>query len=78
MSLHVGCVAKINPEASLNKVCIMSCGVSIGKSLPGLFDTDLNYIMFYKLGNSILKVWFAGLSIKPSIIISLIGFLIQN
>ena len=76
--VHVSCVAKINPEAPLNKVYILSCGVSTGKSLPGLFDTDLNYIMFYKVGNSILKVWFAGLLIKPSMIISLIGFLIQN
>eukprot|EP00253_Pinus_taeda_P028436 PITA_28436 len=25
---HVGCVAKINPEAPLNKVCLLSCGVS--------------------------------------------------
>ena len=76
--MHVGCVAKINPEAPLNKVCILSCGVSTGKSLLGLFDTDLNYIMFYKVGNSILKVCFVGLLIKPSMIISLIGFLIQN
>jgi alcohol dehydrogenase class-P len=28
--VHVGCVAKINPEAPLNKVCILSCGVSTG------------------------------------------------
>jgi len=27
---HVGCVAKINPEAPLNKVCVLSCGVSTG------------------------------------------------
>ncbi|KAI3968227.1 hypothetical protein MKX01_018530 [Papaver californicum] len=27
---HVGCVAKINPEAPLDKVCILSCGVSTG------------------------------------------------
>ena len=30
--VHVSCVAKINPEAPLNKVCILSCGVSTGKS----------------------------------------------
>ncbi|KAH0458028.1 hypothetical protein IEQ34_013343 [Dendrobium chrysotoxum] len=29
--VHVGCVAKIDPEAPLDKVCILSCGVSIGK-----------------------------------------------
>jgi len=28
--LHSGCVAKINPEAPLDKVCILSCGVSTG------------------------------------------------
>ncbi|XP_078156557.1 alcohol dehydrogenase 1 [Carex rostrata] len=28
--IHVGCVAKINPEAPLDKVCILSCGVSTG------------------------------------------------
>ncbi|KAI3974607.1 hypothetical protein MKX01_000119 [Papaver californicum] len=27
---HVGCVAKINHEAPLDKVCILSCGVSTG------------------------------------------------
>lgn len=28
--LHVGCVAKINPEAPLDKVCVLSCGISTG------------------------------------------------
>uniref|UniRef100_A0A8I6Z2D0 alcohol dehydrogenase n=1 Tax=Hordeum vulgare subsp. vulgare TaxID=112509 RepID=A0A8I6Z2D0_HORVV len=28
--MHVGCVAKINPEASLDKVCVLSCGISTG------------------------------------------------
>lgn len=28
---HVGCVAKINPAASLSKTCILSCGVSTGQ-----------------------------------------------
>ncbi|KAK1646574.1 hypothetical protein QYE76_064408 [Lolium multiflorum] len=28
--LHVGCVVKINPEAPLDKVCVLSCGVSTG------------------------------------------------
>ncbi|KAK4781008.1 hypothetical protein SAY87_017114 [Trapa incisa] len=28
--VHVGCLAKINPEAPLDKVCILSCGVSTG------------------------------------------------
>ncbi|RWW64621.1 hypothetical protein BHE74_00028128 [Ensete ventricosum] len=26
--LHVGCVAKINPSAPLDKVCVISCGIS--------------------------------------------------
>ncbi|XP_010912630.1 alcohol dehydrogenase 1 [Elaeis guineensis] len=28
--VHVGCVAKINPLAPLDKVCVISCGVSTG------------------------------------------------
>ncbi|GAV61473.1 LOW QUALITY PROTEIN: ADH_zinc_N domain-containing protein/ADH_N domain-containing protein [Cephalotus follicularis] len=28
--IHVGCVAKINPAAPLDKVCILSCGISTG------------------------------------------------
>jgi alcohol dehydrogenase class-P len=27
---HAGCVAKINPEAPLDKVCVLSCGASTG------------------------------------------------
>lgn len=38
--VHVGCVAKINPKASLSKVCILSCGVSIGKVLSDIFVPD--------------------------------------
>ena len=32
--VHSGCVAKINPAAPLNKVCILSFGVSTGKLFP--------------------------------------------
>ncbi|CAI8597845.1 unnamed protein product [Vicia faba] len=28
--VHAGCVAKINPEAPLDKVCILSCGICTG------------------------------------------------
>ncbi|XP_059624597.1 alcohol dehydrogenase 1-like [Cornus florida] len=28
--VHEGCVAKINPEAPLDKVCVLSCGISTG------------------------------------------------
>ncbi|KAK1290552.1 alcohol dehydrogenase [Acorus calamus] len=28
--LHVGCLAKINPSAPLDKVCVLSCGISTG------------------------------------------------
>ncbi|CAD6206576.1 unnamed protein product [Miscanthus lutarioriparius] len=28
--MHVGCVAKINPQAPLDKVCVLSCGISTG------------------------------------------------
>lgn len=31
--VHVGCVAKINPLAPLDKVCVLSCGISTGKTL---------------------------------------------
>jgi Zn-dependent alcohol dehydrogenase len=30
--IHVGCLAKINPEAPLDKVCVLSCGISTGKT----------------------------------------------
>lgn len=28
--VHVGCVAKIHPAAPLDKVCVLSCGISTG------------------------------------------------
>ncbi|KAK3411468.1 hypothetical protein EUGRSUZ_I00224 [Eucalyptus grandis] len=28
--VHVGCVAKINPAAPMDKVCVLSCGISTG------------------------------------------------
>nr|GEW08437.1 alcohol dehydrogenase 2-like [Tanacetum cinerariifolium] len=28
--VHVGCLAKISPQASLDKVCLLSCGISTG------------------------------------------------
>ncbi|KAJ3708596.1 hypothetical protein LUZ61_012301 [Rhynchospora tenuis] len=28
--IHEGCVAKINPAAPLDKVCVLSCGISTG------------------------------------------------
>ncbi|XP_052111270.1 alcohol dehydrogenase 1 [Arachis duranensis] len=28
--VHAGCVAKINPEAPLDKVCVLSCGICTG------------------------------------------------
>ncbi|KAJ6397794.1 hypothetical protein OIU77_018744 [Salix suchowensis] len=28
--VHVGCLAKINPAAPLDKVCVLSCGISTG------------------------------------------------
>lgn len=30
--VHIGCVVKINPLAPLDKVCILSCGISTGKN----------------------------------------------
>ena len=32
--LHVGSVAKINPAAPLDKVCVLSCGISTGRLKP--------------------------------------------
>ena len=29
--VHVGCLAKINPAAPLDKVCVLSCGISTGQ-----------------------------------------------
>lgn len=35
--VHVGCVAKINSAAPLEKVCVLSCGISTGlKKIPFL------------------------------------------
>lgn len=31
--IHSGCLAKINPLAPLDKVCILSCGISTGPSI---------------------------------------------
>ncbi|CAN6458578.1 unnamed protein product [Victoria cruziana] len=28
--VHAGCLAKVNPEAPLDKVCVLSCGISTG------------------------------------------------
>lgn len=28
--IHFGCLAKINPAAPLDKVCVLSCGISTG------------------------------------------------
>lgn len=30
--VHVGCAAKINPSAPLDKVCILGCGISSGEN----------------------------------------------
>lgn len=37
---HVGCLAKINPAAPLDKVCVLSCGISTG--------WDRNFALFHK------------------------------
>lgn len=37
---HVGSVAKINPAAPLDKVCVLSCGISTGleKKIPSFWQ----------------------------------------
>jgi len=42
--MHVGCVAKINPEAPLDKVCVLSCGISTGKFIYYIWVWMLAYI----------------------------------
>lgn len=43
--VHVGCVAKINPLAPLDKVCILSCGVSTGHlTIPLILN--FNFLCF--------------------------------
>ena len=42
---HSRCIAKINPKAPLNKVCILRCGVSTSKLLPDPFL--INFISMY-------------------------------
>lgn len=32
--VHVSCVAKVNPEAPLDKICLLGCGVSAGLGAP--------------------------------------------
>ncbi|PQP96369.1 alcohol dehydrogenase [Prunus yedoensis var. nudiflora] len=43
--IHEGCLAKIDPSAPVDKVCILSCGVSSGARISGasrIFGVDLN------------------------------------
>ncbi|CAH2049610.1 unnamed protein product [Thlaspi arvense] len=50
--VHVGCVAKIHPEAPLNKVCVISCGFlhSSPKSLQALMNKSCNCGCFIFIG----------------------------
>ena len=57
--MHVGCVAKINPEAPLDKVCVLSCGISTGKFIQYILvcmleDSSL-YILTYVI--SLFRSW---------------------
>jgi alcohol dehydrogenase class-P len=47
--MHVGCVAKINPEAPLDKVCVLSCGISTGKFIQYIFIRMLRYVFLVML-----------------------------
>jgi alcohol dehydrogenase class-P len=42
--MHVGCVAKINPEAPLDKVCVLSCGISTGELILFMSICKLDYL----------------------------------
>ncbi|MFS7962062.1 putative alcohol dehydrogenase [Helianthus anomalus] len=49
--VHLGCLAKINPHAPLDKVCVLSCGISTGTNLIVLLDFfDQNKLCFLGLG----------------------------
>jgi len=47
--MHVGCVAKINPEAPLDKVCVLSCGISTGKFIQYILVCMLEDFSLYIL-----------------------------
>ncbi|XP_043809300.1 alcohol dehydrogenase isoform X1 [Manihot esculenta] len=45
--VHVGCLAKINPLAPLDKVCVLSCGISTGTdTLKTLFQNPSLILLF--------------------------------
>lgn len=41
--VHVGCVAKINPDAPLDKVCILSCGICTGLCITSILNSWLHF-----------------------------------
>lgn len=46
--VHVGCVAKINPAAPLDKVCILSCGICTGfEDVPFQLENANHDVLFY-------------------------------
>lgn len=53
--VHVGCIAKINPLAPLEKVCVVSCGVSTGEQLCNLINL-LQHLMLWSLSN-FCRLW---------------------
>ncbi|XP_058099824.1 alcohol dehydrogenase 1-like [Magnolia sinica] len=50
--VHVDCVAKINPVASLDKVCVLSCGIStgLGATLNVVEPTRRSTVAVFGLG----------------------------
>lgn len=58
--VHSGCVAKINPDAPLDKVCVLSCGISTGWFLYFVsvkstsVSVTFNLFWFFFLG---MKAW---------------------
>lgn len=57
--VHVGCLAKINPLAPLDKVCVLSCGISTGRGLkllsillmlPRSLAICIKYLGLFELG----------------------------
>ncbi|TYG92864.1 hypothetical protein ES288_A11G066200v1 [Gossypium darwinii] len=57
--VHVGCVAKVNPAAPLDKICVLSCGIStgLGATLNVAKPTKGSTVAIFGLGAVGLAGW---------------------
>lgn len=58
---HVGCLAKINPAAPLDKVCVLSCGISTGWDRKFINFHELLLDIMFTYVNEFLFFSFEGL-----------------